>query len=155
MPQSSDLLEDVYLQNIKFYEGWTESLFQIMLNAAAMSDLGIESPIQYFSFTLSFATLTKCIADRISYLKHNRDLKLFSIRYLIDLLEGIIMFQLCFLGYVFQTLTNDEKIPSWMALPLISILLYLSNVLLHHCFAVYWILVFGLQYLFNFVSFVR
>ena len=161
-PQPSDLLEDMYLQNMKFYEGWTESLSQLVLNAIAMGSLGIESPIQYFSLALSFVTLTKCLADRILYLKQ------FSTIFLINLLEVIFMFLLCLLGYVFQLLTNNDTIPAWLALSLAATILYpiiwftlmkftrlISNMSLHHIFAIYWILYFGLSYLFNFVSFVK
>ena len=168
MPQSSDLLEDVYLHNVKFYEGWTESLLQSVLNVSAIADLGIESPVQYVSFALSMATLTKCLADRISYLKHDQEPKPFSVIFLIDLLEAIIMFLLCILGQVFLVLTNNDKIPVLINFPLLATCLYpiiwfilirftrfMSNMLLSHISAIYWILVFGLEYLFNFVSFIR
>ena len=156
------------MQNIKLYEGCTESLFQIGLNAGAISILGIESPVQYISFALSFATLTKCLAERISCLKHDQEPKFFSIIFLIDLVEAIIMCILCYLGYVFLILTNNETIPAWMAFSLVFLGLYpiiwfilmrftrfLSNMFLYHIFAIHWILVFGLTYLFNFVSCIR
>ena len=168
MPQSSDLLEDVYLHNVKFYEGWTESLLQSVLNVSAIADLGIESPVQYVSFALSMATLTKCLADRISYLKHDQEPKPFSITFLIDFLEVIVMFSLCFLGIVFLILTNNDTIPVLMSFPLLIICVnpiiwftlmrftrFISNTLLYHIFAIYLILAFGLNYLFNFVSFIR
>ena len=157
----------MYLQNVKFYEGWTESLPQLTLNAAAMKDLGIESPIQVMSLALSLATLTKCLADRISYLKHDQEPKPFSIKFLIDFLEVVITFLLCFLGQVFLILTNNDTIPVLINVPMLTIFLYpiicftlirftrfKSNMLLSQILAIYWILVFGLNYLFNFVSFI-
>ena len=158
----------MYLQNIKFYEGWTESLPQIGFNIGAMRDLGIESQIQLLSFALSFATLTKCFADRISYLKHNQEPKLFSTIFLIDLLEVMIMFLLCYLGYSFPILTNTDKKPFWISLILVFIFgssiiwftlirftRFFSNILFHHFCALYCIVIFGLTYLFKFVSFIR
>ena len=155
------------MHNVKFYEGWTESIFQTLMNASAIADLGIESPVQYFSFALSMATLTKCLADRISYLKHDQEPKPFSIKFLIDFLEVVITFLLCFLGQVFLVLTNNDTIPVLINVPMLTIFLYpiicftlirftrfKSNMLLSQILAIYWILVFGLNYLFNFVSFI-
>ena len=157
----------MYLQNIKFYEGWIESYQQVMLNAGAMAMLGIESPLQYLSFALSFATLTKCLAERISYLKHNQEPKLFSITFLIDLLEVIIMYLLCFLGHIFLLLTNNHSTPLWIQIffvltstpiiwfPLMRFTRLLSNMLFYLIFAIRWILYLGLFYLINFVSSIR
>ena len=168
LSQPSDLLEDLYLQNVKFYEGWTESQSQITSTAGAMSDLGIESSMQYFSLALSLTTLTKCLAERVSYLKHNQEPKLFSIDFLIDLLEVIVIFGLCFLAFVFLILTNSATTPIWLSFIMLGIFFYaivwftlmrftrfISNMLLYHLFAIYWILLFGLNYLFHFVSFIQ
>ena len=130
--------------------------------------LGIESPVQYFSFVLSFVTLTKCLVERISYLKYNQETKFFSTTFLIDLLEVVIMFGLCFPGLAFLTLIKNALIPTWMNLSLVGAFLFpitwfilirftrfSSNMLVYHIFALYWIPWFVLTYLFNFVSYIR
>ena len=110
----------------------------------------------------------KCLAERISYLKHNQEPKLFSIDFLIDLLEVIVIFGLCFLAFVFLILTNSATTPIWLSFIMLGIFFYaivwftlmrftrfISNMLLYHLFAIYWILLFGLNYLFHFVSFIQ
>lgn len=167
-PQSSDLLEDVYLHNIKFYEGWTESFHQFGVNAAAIATFGIESPIQYLSLALSFVTGAKCVVERVSYVKHNQEPKLFSIRYLIDLLEVVIMFLLFYLGSLFLALTKNEFLPFWLGFSMVVVFFspiiwftlmrftrFVLNMFLYRILTIICTLYFGLQYLFNFVSFIR
>ena len=148
------------------YEGWTESFSQVYLNTLAIRRIGIESPVQYVSFGLSLVTLTKCIAQRISIVKHNREAEVLSIRFVMDLIEAIINIFTCLLGYLFLLLTNNETMPGWMQFTFDGILIhgpifgftlmsftgFSPRMMLHHFNATAWLSIFGLTYLFHFVS---
>ena len=131
------------------------------VNTNVIQNYGTESPIQYVSFGLSLVTLTKCVAERISYLRHNQETKPFSIMFLIDVLEALILFVLCLLGFEFLVLTNSMSIPRWMIMTIFSTTLYgpifwlptfLSKMLLHQLVSIFWMSIFALIYIFNFVS---
>ena len=152
------------MHNIKTYEGFTESLFQIHINSTALADLGIETPIQVISWLLSFITLTKCYADRISYVRNNREMGLMSFEFAKAFVESMFTFLICFLGIQLVTITQEETIPVWMGLILLGTLLHplfwflvmgfikrCSKITFYHCCIMYFTSVYGLTYLFRFV----
>ena len=157
--------DNVYLHNVKTYEGLTESAFQLDITFWMMYVYGIDELVVFFSATISFITMSKCLADRLATVRCNKEVEIFSWEFAKAFFDTIVVFLLCILGLMFLTISGEGAIPgnfamvlmvvlghpcSWFV-PMFSMKLF-QNMTVYHLSLIVFLTEFGLNYFLNLVK---
>ena len=73
--------DEIYLHNVKTYEALTESAFQLDLTFWVSLFVGIDDLVILVSASISFVTLTKCLASRLAAVRSNKEVNIFSLAF--------------------------------------------------------------------------
>ena len=70
--------DDVYLHNVKTYEALTESAFQLDILFLLLELQGMDDVFVLVSASISFLTLTKCLASRLATVRTDTEVEVLS-----------------------------------------------------------------------------
>ena len=73
-----EVQDEIYLHNIKTFEGITESAFQLQLTNLICLIQGIDDIFILVSSSISFITLAKCLASRLASVRSNKEVEVLS-----------------------------------------------------------------------------
>ena len=104
------------MHEIKNLEVFTESVPQLSLNLWIIKQYGVTDPIQVISAILSYVSLYKTLAERVSFIINGKDLGIFSMTFLKSIANLSVMFFSLLIILLF--VMSEDAIPPWYLLPI-------------------------------------
>ena len=108
------LMDDIWLQNIKLNEIFSESAPQFALNLWVIKIYGVSDPIQLVSATLAYFGGFKIQVDRLCLIRNSEDFGMASWSYVKSFLDSIIPWSTVFIFYLI--LLSEDCMPAWSVL---------------------------------------
>ena len=72
--QVEELINDIYLSNVKTFESLSESTLQLGFNGYVMKEFGVKDPlVQFGSASLSMLSIFRSMAARYAFIQYNKD----------------------------------------------------------------------------------
>ena len=107
-----EIVDDIFLSNVKFLELCTESNLQVCLNAWVLKEFGIEERIQLLSLIITTICQNKVEIERFTFIRYQRDMGLASFEFLVSWIEYFIPWQLS-LTIILLHQCSDESSSPW------------------------------------------
>ena len=160
--------DEMYLHNIKTFEALTESAFQLDITVMIAYAQGVNDIFVLVSASISFITLSKCLASRLAAVRRNKEVEVLSWSFGKAFLDTIIVFVFGILGSIFITLSGEGHVPNALSMafkygcrhPLPWFILLFAfklfqNMTVHHLSLIIFFVEFGLNYYFHVSDFLE